>query len=178
MKKDFFIVTLFLALAILVASCSSSNKDDNTKTTGRVAQGQVQATAGTNLNLVDIDGNPVNIDDYKGKGPLVVNFWGSWCPPCRKEMPDLKKIYEEYNPKGLEIIGIAVNDTPAKVRAFAQKNGINWVLSMNNREASRYFRLGAGVPTTIFFDRNGNETGRYVGIRTYNDFKTAIEEII
>jgi thiol-disulfide isomerase/thioredoxin len=177
MKKDIFIVSIFLALAILAISCSSSN-DSNSGTTSRVAQGQVQAASNDALNLRDVDGNPWNFNEYKGKGPLIINFWGSWCPPCRREMPDLKRIYEEYNPKGLEIIGIAVNDTPGKVKAYAQQNDIHWVLLMNNRAATRYFRLGAGVPTTIFLDRDGNETGRYVGMRTYNDFKSAVEEII
>ncbi len=177
MKKDIYIIALFFALALLMISCSSSN-DNDTQKTGRVAQGQVQASSTGFLNLRDIDGNPWNLDDYKGKQPMIINFWGSWCPPCRHEMPDLKRIYEEYSPKGLEIVGIAVNDTPGKVKAYVEKGGYDWVMLMASSEAARYFKLGAGVPTTIFFDRDGNETGRYVGMRTYNEFKKAVEEII
>jgi len=177
MKKDIFIVTIFLALALLMISCSSSNESDSNKT-GRMAQGQVQSGTAGALNLFDIDGNAWDFENYKGKQPLMINFWGTWCPPCRHEMPDLKKIYDEYKPQGLEIIGIAVNDTPGKVKAYTEKGGYDWVMLMVSREAAKYFKLGAGVPTTIFIDRDGNETGRYVGMRTYNDFKKAVDEII
>jgi thiol-disulfide isomerase/thioredoxin len=177
MKKDIYIVAIFFTLGLLMISCSSSDEKES-QTTGRVAQGQVQTAATGSLNLKDIDGNPWEYEDYKGKQPMIINFWGTWCPPCRHEMPDLKKIYDEYNSKGLEIVGIAVNDTPGKVRAYAEKGGYEWVMLMTSREASRFFKLGAGVPTTIFIDRDGNETGRYVGMRTYKDFKTAVEGII
>ncbi len=177
MKKDFCIILMFFTLALLMISCSSSDEKD-TQTTGRVAQGQVQTASAGLLNLKDVEGNPWKYEDYKGKQPMIINFWGTWCSPCRREMPDLKRIYQEYKPKGLEIVGIAVNDTPGRVKTYADKGGYEWVMLMTSREATRHFRLGAGVPTTIFIDRDGNEVGRYVGIRKYNDLKIAVERII
>jgi len=177
MKKDLYALLTFFILSLLLISCSSSDEKD-TRSSPRVAQNNPSQMAAGSLNLRDLDGNPWNYDDYKGKGPLIINFWGTWCPPCRKEMPDLKRIYDEYKPKGLEIVGLAVNDTPGKVKAYISKDGYNWVMLITSREAAKYFKLGAGVPTTIFINKDGNETGRYVGMRSYEDFKIQVEKII
>jgi len=171
MRKDILAIIAFAVLAVIMVSCSSSDsKKDTTQTTDNP----------TSMNFVaqDIDGNTRYFDEFKGKGPVIINFWGTWCPPCKREMPDLKRIYDEYKDQGLQIVGLAVNDTPEKVKAFAKQYGIDWVMLMANRDAMISFQIGAGIPVTIFIDRNGNETGRYVGMRSYNDFKTQVEKII
>jgi thiol-disulfide isomerase/thioredoxin len=179
MKKDIIMLLAFLAAALLLVSCSSSDKESSSDQPGASASSRAQVSASTaSFTVRDIEGNPHYLGDYIGKSPLIINFWGSWCPPCKREMPDLKRIYEEYKPRGLEIIGLAVNDTPKKVKAYIEQGGYDWVMLMASDEAREYFRLGAGVPMTVFLDRNGVEVDRYIGMRTYEDFKVQVEKII
>ncbi len=173
---------VFIALLSLnsIWSCSSSN---NNKTAEQAPSNLPQSmpaksTSSPTFVVADLKGNSHTFEEFKGKGPLMLNFWGTWCPPCRRELPDLVKIYEEYKPKGLEIVGLAVKDTPEKVRQFAGENNLNWVMLMANMDAMVSFGATQGVPTTIFFDKNGFEKARYIGARSYEDFKAEVEKIL
>jgi len=144
---------------------------DNVTTTGSIGS-QFVFTAS------DIDGNRHSSDEWIGKGPVVVNVWGTWCPPCRKEVPDLVKLYEEFKPKGIEILGFAVRDTPDKVRKYSKNNNMTWVMMMGDQDAIQTFGSIRGVPTTIFIDKDGKELGRFVGAKTYEQFKEAFEALL
>jgi thiol-disulfide isomerase/thioredoxin len=107
--------------------------------------------------LPDAKGREQSIGQWKGK-VLVVNFWATWCVPCREEMPEFVKAQQEFGPRGLQFVGIAVDD-PAKVEAFAAELGLNYPALIGGYgaiELSRSFgnRLGA-LPFTIIVDRAG-----------------------
>lgn len=178
MKKNLAVISIFVLLTWLMVSCSSSDSQQSKAKLRSASQNYATETVGTSFAVPDLYGRIHTMDEFIGNGPLIINFWGSWCPPCKREMPDLKRIYEEYKPLGLEIVGLAVKDTPRKVNAYISQYGYDWVMFMATPESMRTLRLGTGVPTTIFFDRNGNEIGRYVGMRSYNDFKVMVEKII
>jgi len=161
--KHVIIIALSLILIALVG-CSS---DKAAKT-----------SSGPTFKVNDVNGTVRTFEEFKGKGPLIVNFWGTWCPPCRREIPDMIKIYNEYKGSGLEIVGLAVRDKPENVKAFAQQFGVEWVLLMSNHDAMKSFATGTGVPVSIFFDRDGNEVSRFVGGRPYEVFKAEVEKII
>ncbi len=170
------LAVLFITTAFLV-SCSSSDEKTSTDNANTTAKTEAPAGTGAKFMALDIDGNFHTSEQYKGK-PLILNFWGTWCPPCRKELPDLKKIYAEYKSQGLEIIGLAVNDTPEKVRKFAKDSGLEWVMLIANRESAMSYQIGTGVPVTIFLDKDGNETSRAIGARSYEYFKSEVEKIL
>jgi len=107
--------------------------------------------------LPDAKGREQSIAQWKGK-VLVVNFWATWCVPCREEMPEFVKAQQEFGPRGLQFVGIAVDDV-AKVEAFAAELGLNYPSLIGGYgaiELSRSFgnRLGA-LPFTIIVDRAG-----------------------
>jgi len=177
MKKYLLIFAgLFITVSFLT-SCSSSDEKTSTDNQNTAAERQTSAGTGAKFMAMDIDGNFHTLEQYKGK-PLILNFWGTWCPPCRREIPDLKKIYAEYKPMGLEIIGLAVNDTPDKVRKFVEKSGLDWVMLIANRESATSYQIGTGIPVTIFLDKDGNEISRAIGARDYDFFKREVEKII
>jgi len=130
--------------------------------------------------VYDTKGKLHQSDEWIGKQPVVVNVWGTWCPPCRREIPELVRLYGEYHDKGIEMLGMAVatRDTPQKVESFAAQNNMKWVMLM--AENQHLYALGVltGVPTTIFYDRDGNEVNRFVGPRDYGTFKQAFESIL
>jgi thiol-disulfide isomerase/thioredoxin len=126
----------------------------------------------------DIKGNLHNSDEWIGKQPTVVNLWGTWCPPCRREIPDLVKLNQEYSEKGVALLGLAVRDTPKKVEKFAAANKMDWLMMMGDRQHLASLGSITGVPTTIFFNREGKEVQRFVGPRSYEVFKRAFEAIL
>ncbi len=129
------------------------------------------------FELFDINGKPHRSSEWIGKQPVVLNFWGTWCGPCRREIPDLVRLYREYSPRGVEILGLAVRDHPDRIASFTQQFGVTWVMLMADNNT--IFRYGAtrGVPTTIFIDRDGHEVMRFVGARPYDILKTGFEAI-
>lgn len=129
------------------------------------------------FSAYDIDGKLRQADEWIGKQPVILNFWGTWCPPCRREIPELIKLYAEYKNKGVEIVSIAVRDTPTKVRKYTQQQGMHWVMLMDNRKISRDFRI-TGVPTSFFINSKGEVIHKFVGPRSYDVFKQAFEAIL
>jgi thiol-disulfide isomerase/thioredoxin len=188
--KNFSRILLGPAAVALVLSACSGEKADVAKTNNAPSD-QVQAqtsydqSASSSLDpgtitftAVDIDGVTRQATQWVGKQPVVINFWGTWCPPCRKEIPDLVRFYDEYKPKGLEIVSLAVNDNPDAVRSYAANAGMQWVMLMGDDGIYQKYGGIRGVPTTIFIDRNGKEVKRMVGAASYEDFKAAADMII
>ena len=108
----------------------------------------------TNFTLKLLDGKDFHLGDYKGK-PVLINFFASWCLPCREEMPVLEKIVREYAPKGVVFLGIAIDDTEEKVKDFVAKYGVTFPVGLDKTAAiQKSFGL-YGIPTTYFIDKQG-----------------------
>ena len=138
-----------------------------------------------NFYLSDLDGNIYDLSAFSGQ-VIMLNFWGTWCGPCRKEIPDFIKLYDKYNSDGLEIVGVTLQSGSAEnIRRFTTANGINYPIltDVENYEAQKAFieygkvtGVGSrGVPTTYIIDREGYIVKSYIGPRPgavfYNDFK-------
>ncbi|UCG61412.1 MAG: TlpA family protein disulfide reductase [Candidatus Zixiibacteriota bacterium] len=163
------LVAMFLMISCGGESQSENNIDD--ATTPEVAETPAVESEFL-FTAYDVYGKVRNSSEWVGKQPVVINFWGTWCPPCRREIPDLVRVYNELQSQGIEMIGLAVNDTPEKVTKFAEANGMNWVMLMGDRNLGIRYKI-TGVPTTIFIGRDGKELGRFVGPRDYDTFKEA-----
>ncbi|MEA3296769.1 MAG: TlpA disulfide reductase family protein [candidate division Zixibacteria bacterium] len=179
-----FITTLILFLTTLLVSCGSSEKqtqryDSSPDLSGKYkSANQTASSTAISFTAYDINGTLHNSNEWIGKQPVIINIWGTWCPPCRKEIPDLIRLYGEYRPKGVEILGLAVKDSPQKVDLFSSQNGMEWVMMMADRNLMISLRATRGVPTTIFLDSTGKEVTRFVGPRSYDVFREAFEAIL
>lgn len=122
-------------------------------------RGLGSGTTAPELELTLFDGKAFRLSDLRGK-VVILNFWGSWCPPCRKEMPSFQRIWEEYRERGVVIVGVAVLDTEEDARAFADKVGVTYPLGLDNTgQFVRSYRVTT-FPTTFLIDREGNESRR------------------
>lgn len=169
-------LAVFAILSLIIAGCSSSDSSSTAKTDSNTAT--VSSTNAPQFSAKNIDGEWHHSSEWLGKQPVVINIWGTWCPPCRKEIPDLAKLYKEYMPKGVELISLAVKDTPDRVRKYAEQHNMNWVLLMSEDQILIDYKATRGVPTTIFIDRDGNEVARFIGMKDYDTLKKGFEAIL
>jgi thiol-disulfide isomerase/thioredoxin len=140
-----------------------------------VANAQTQAPA---LKLKNTRGATVNLSNYKGKVTLV-NFWATWCPPCRAEMPDLIRWQREYRGKGLQIIGITYPPTRLReVRQFTRSIGVNYPILIGTKKTKALFDLSEAMPLTIIIDREGRIRDRIEGIILREEFERKVKPLL
>ena len=117
------------------------------------------------FTLDDLDGRPVKLSKWQGH-PLIVDFWATWCPPCRKEIPELNAIYKKYRSKGLVVLGVSVDkvqgDGVKSVRPFAQEFKISYPILMADDSLVDATDVD-NVPTTLFFNPKGKLVARLEG---------------
>lgn len=124
-------------------------------------------------------GNEITLETFKGK-VLLLDFWASWCRPCRQEMPNVKKVYNEFNGKGFEVLGISLDESSANFQNYVKEQDIAWPQIFGgkgwNSEVSKSYAVNA-IPATFLLDRRGRIRFRNLrGNELYEAVKTLIEE--
>ncbi|MCL2804830.1 MAG: TlpA family protein disulfide reductase [Treponema sp.] len=114
------------------------------------------------FTLQNLNGENVTLSSYKGK-VVLLNFWATWCPPCRDEMPSMETLYKRYKNQGLELLAVNLRENPAAVRQFIQRGGYTFPIPLDtNGRVSGNYGVEA-IPTTYVIDREGMIIGRIVG---------------
>jgi peroxiredoxin len=130
------------------------------------------------LVLKDIQGRNLRLTDYKGK-VVLLNFWATWCPPCRKEIPDLIKMQREHRMYGLQVIGITYPpQTAGEVRRFIRKLRVNYPVALGTKETKALFDQGETLPVTVIIDREGNVRDLIEGILLPEEFDEKIKPLL
>jgi cytochrome c biogenesis protein CcmG/thiol:disulfide interchange protein DsbE len=133
---------------------------DTTGAADELAQGKLVEAPAFTLDRLDRDGR-LALADLKGKA-VVVNFWASWCIPCRDEAPVLQKTYERYRDQGLVVLGVDVNDFRADARRFMKRYGLTYPVAYDGK-GSTVGKWGVrGFPETFFVDRSGTLVGERI----------------
>jgi len=115
------------------------------------------------FTLTDLSGNEVSLSSLNGK-VIFLNFWATWCPPCRKEIPGFIEIYEKYKNQGIVVIGISVDKTGVdSVRDFVEKEKITYPVVMSTTDVVNDYKPGRFIPTTIIVDKNGKIRHKHIG---------------
>ncbi|MGH2358668.1 MAG: TlpA family protein disulfide reductase [Candidatus Limnocylindria bacterium] len=142
-----------------------------------LAPGASVGSPAPDFALADLDGNSVHLADLRGR-PVIVNFWASWCVPCREEFPLLAQAAEEHAGDGLVIIGVAYDDTAGSARAFMEEFGAEWPAAMDpgGRVAQRYGIFGP--PESFFIGRDGTVVARQIGLLRASDLDAKLALIM
>ena len=137
-----------------------------------------QDTKAPQLELRDLDGRVVRLSDYQGK-VVLINFWATWCPPCRAEMPDLVRLQREHRKHGLQIIGITYPpEKKDRVRRFARSIKVNYPIILGTRQIKARFSSDETLPLTIVIDRDGKITDIISGILLREEFDEKIKPLL
>ena len=163
---------LSLGVFLFVLGCMGPGS----KSTNARAAGELQSSQ--KFTIKDVQGNPVNLEGLlKQNKAVLLNFWATWCPPCREEIPGLIKLQEAYKNKSFTILGVDVGESQKKVAGFVEKMGINYpvVLDGGMKVAEAYSVFG--IPTTFLLSSEGKILGEYHGFtpRLVADVEKALE---
>ncbi|HEX5475724.1 MAG TPA: TlpA disulfide reductase family protein [Vicinamibacterales bacterium] len=127
--------------------------------------------------LKDMDGHAVRLADFKGK-VIALNFWATWCGPCKIEIPEFVELYDKYKDKGFVILGVSIDDPPDALRAFAHQYDMRYpILQMQSDIEDAYGPI-YGVPMTFFIGRDGSICTRHLGPATKEQFEREIRSLL
>jgi thiol-disulfide isomerase/thioredoxin len=142
-------------------------------TPSAVAEGQIAP----DFQLLDVNGNPVSLSDYDGQVRLV-DFWATWCAPCREEVPMFKEFHEQYGPRGFTLLAISMDDDEALVEEFVAEHDIPYPNLLGNEEIERTFGPIVGYPMAFLLDRDGTIVKRFVGAKPREVLEDQIRELL
>ncbi len=155
MKKVLLLVFLVMLIGPVACKRSTETGEHHTAKLGAEAPDFV---------LRGVDGKEVSLSHFRGK-MVLLEFWATWCPPCRATVPELTAIQEKYYGKGLVVLGVSLDegvDLPAKLSSFSKEFKINYRLLIGDEETERAYNVSS-IPMTFLIDRNGKVVASYVG---------------
>lgn len=130
------------------------------------------------FTLKTLDGKTVSLADYQGKA-ILVNFWATWCSPCKIEMPWLVDLQQQYGPQGFQVLGIAMDDaSPEEIGKFSRKMGVNYPVLLGTEAVGNAYGGLPYLPTSIYVGRDGKVVSYVYGIKSHSDFESDIKNIL
>ena len=189
------VVVLALVAAFGASSCNSGDESVKRETPPAAPANPVRSQpspAGMttlpasvkDVELKAVTGNPIKLSDYSGK-VVVVNLWATWCGPCRSEIPELVKLYKEYHPKGLEVVGLSTENPEASaegVRKFVSDYGMSYRVGWATPEVSMtLMQERNAIPQSFVIGRDGRILNRFVGFNitaTPQQLRQAVDQAL
>lgn len=176
MKKLMSILTLVLVLCLGLTGCAADNKESGEKKAQAAEIGVTVGKIAPAFQLKDLGGNQISINAAKDKKLYVLNFWATWCPPCRAEMPDLERFYQGQKAQ-IQFYAINLDEPADKVKDFVRSNSLTFpVLSDKGGTIGGEFKVNA-IPTTLVIDQQGVIRMRKAGTTTEAELNSVLRKI-
>ena len=176
---------IVIALVFVIVGAIYSKKSDqkglanNYGVSARAAieESSPEGRIAPDFSLTSTDGKMIRLSDYRGK-VVVVDFWATWCPPCKAEIPDFIKLYSQYKDAGFQMIGISLDEGGMKdVKPFMKEYGINYPIVMGTEEVVSAYGGIRGIPTTFVIDKAGHVRDAFEGYRSASVFEKLIQQL-
>ena len=162
---------LIVLVVVGLSAPAFAGKDSGCSVDGRTADLSFQLTAAV--------GDDVRLSDHKGN-VILIDFWATWCAPCRIEIPGFVQLYEKYQARGLSIIGISVDDPIDAINRFARQYAVNYplVVGADRDDVKSAYGPLTGFPTAILIDRNGEICHHHTGYTPVERFDAEIQSLL
>lgn len=181
LARPFAAGALLLAL-LLAAGCGGGAKtesqgDQPGATADAGGKGEI-GTAAPAFSLPDLEGKTVTNADFAGK-VMILDFWATWCPPCKEEIPHFVRLQSKYRAQGVEFVGLSLDAGGAKdVAPFAEEHNVNYTMLIANDELTKAFGGVQFIPTTFVVDRQGKIVKKFTGYTAPEVFEAAIQPLL
>ena len=165
MNRKLAIAVVFLSVFIVIFASRSRNNKSSGQPGSPLGAGDVAGAVAPQFELpvLDSNGKTLKLSDLKGKA-VVLNFWATYCVPCKTEMPWLVQMQKQYGAQGLQIVGVTKDGDSEKLASeFSKKMGINYPILVGTEKVEDLYGGIGGLPTTFFIDRSGKVVTRRLG---------------
>jgi cytochrome c biogenesis protein CcmG/thiol:disulfide interchange protein DsbE len=162
MNKRVSITAVAIAILSLLSGVASAMK------VGEIAPDFTRA---------DLNGKPVQLSKYRGK-VVLLNFWATWCPPCRDELPVFSRWQQNLNAKGLQVIGVSMDDDPGEVRKFLATYPVGFPIVVGDAHFAEQFGGVLGLPLSYLIDEQGRVVARYQGEVKLATLEAKVKELL
>lgn len=190
MKKNMIVIFLLLGLVVYggydyysksvsdVENASVSERVED-KSVSILETGIQKGQIAPDFTLYDLNGNPVKLSELKGK-KVLINFWATWCPPCRAEMPQMQKFYEDYKSESVAIVGVNLTPTEENtesIQSFVGEHKLTFPIVLDPEgDVMQKYQIAA-YPTTYLLDSTGVIRGKFQGAINYELMKESVSNI-
>jgi cytochrome c biogenesis protein CcmG/thiol:disulfide interchange protein DsbE len=169
---------VFVALVVAIMAMLASGKylDRAHKHGPMKLVGNVQGVHAPDFTLTALDGSRVKLSEFQGKA-ILLNFWATWCSPCRVEMPWFADLQKQYGKDGLVVLGVAMDDSePANIAKFANELGVNYPVLLGTNQVSDDYGDVQYLPTTFYIGRDGTIVDKMTGLLDRKDIEQAVKK--
>jgi len=175
------VVGLFSAQCGTETESSSGTPSSNTsseKVAAKPAPADPNAPVAPEFTLQSLDGSPISLSDYRGH-VVLLDFWATWCGPCRRTIPDLKELYTTHNPDGFDVLGVALERRGIEnLTAYVKTSGIPYPILLGNAEVVGKYGNFTSIPTAFLIGRDGTIRNRFVGMQPRHVLEKAITSLL
>lgn len=153
-----------VVIALLLFGCTSGNDNKS-------------RPVASDFKLQDLNGKAVKLSDYRGK-PVLIDFWATWCPPCRASIPGIEKLHKTYSPKGLVVLGISTDQGGWDyVKSFTTEYGMTYAVLKGNDDVFSDYQVRT-IPMVVLLNKKGEIVKRYLGFDGEDELEKEIKNLL